>query len=91
MKKAGMCDPSLARKAKVLYFFAAGAAAMGAAMGAAIVAAELAIIGALPCKKALTQVVLETIAKWTQKELIATAAIKIGMPTVGFTTVHIFP
>lgn len=53
-----MCDPSLARKAKVLYFFATGAA-MGAAMGAA----ELAITGALPCKKALTQVVLETIAK----------------------------
>jgi hypothetical protein len=58
-KKAGMCDPSLARKAKVLYFFAAGAA-MGAAMGAAAIDAG---IGALPCKKALTQVVLETIAK----------------------------
>ena len=84
---AGMCDPSHARKAKVLYFFAAGAA-MGAAMGAAAIDAG---IGALPCKKALTQVVLETIAKWTQKELIATAAIKIGIPTVGFTTVHIFP
>jgi|GEM_PF-6018111 len=54
-----MCDPSLARKAKVLYFFAAGAA-MGAAMGAAAIDAG---IGALPCKKALTQVVLETIAK----------------------------
>ena len=80
---AGMCDPSHARKAKVLYFFAAGAA-----MGAAAIDAG---IGALPCKKALTQVVLETIAKWTQKELIATAAIKIGIPTVGFTTVHIFP
>lgn len=50
-----MCDPSLARKAKVLYFFAAGAA-----MGAAAIDAG---IGALPCKKALTQVVLETIAK----------------------------
>ena len=60
MKKAGMCDPSLARKAKVLYFFAAGAAAMGAAEGAAAIDAG---IGALPCKKALTQVVLETIAK----------------------------
>ena len=54
-----MCDPSLARKAKVLYFFAAGAA-MGAAIGAAAIDAG---IGALPCKKALTQVVLETIAK----------------------------
>lgn len=84
---AGMCDPSHARKAKVLYFFAAGAA-MGAAEGAAAIDAG---IGALPCKKALTQVVFETIAKWTQKELIATAAIKIGIPTVGFTTVHIFP
>jgi len=89
---AGMCDPSHARKAKVLYFFAAGAAMGAAAMGAAEGAAAIdAGIGALPCKKALTQVVLETIAKCTQKELIATAAIKIGMPTVGFTTVHIFP
>ena len=37
-----------------------GAAAMGAAEGAAAIDAG---IGALPCKKALTQVVLETIAK----------------------------
>lgn len=57
---AGMCDPSHARKAKVLYFFAAGAAMGAAAMGAAAIDAG---IGALPCKKALTQVVLETIAK----------------------------
>jgi hypothetical protein len=55
-----MCDPSHARKAKVLYFFAAGAAMGAAAMGAAAIDAG---IGALPCKKALTQVVLETIAK----------------------------
>ena len=85
---AGMCDPSHARKAKVLYFFAAGAAMGAAAMGAAMGAAAM---GALPCKKALTQVVLFKMAKCTENDATATAAIMSGTPTEGLTTNHIFP
>jgi hypothetical protein len=47
--------------------------------------------GAFPCKKAFTQVVLFTKARWTLKDPIATAAMIIGIPTEGLTTHHNFP
>lgn len=65
------------------YFCAAGAA------GAPEVAPALADLP--PSKKAFTQVVLLSNAKWTEKEPTATAPKNNGMPTVGLTTVHIFP
>lgn len=46
---------------------------------------------ALPFRKSFTQVVFVVIARCTQNEPIATAERKIGMPTEGFTTHHIFP
>ena len=64
------------------YFFPAGASA------AAVTATGAA---AFPFKNPLTHVVLDTIARWTLNEAIATAAMKTGMPTEGLTTHHIFP
>jgi len=65
------------------YFCAVGAA------GAAETAPALAALP--PSKKAFTQVVLLSNAKCTEKEPTATAPKNSGMPTVGLTTVHIFP
>ena len=64
------------------YFFATGAAG----------APEAAALEDLPpSKNAFTQVVLLSNAKCTEKEPIAHAPKNNGMPTVGLTTVHIFP
>jgi len=65
------------------YFCADGA------VGAA--ATEPALAAFPPSKKAFTQVVLFSNAKWTEKEPTATAPKNNGIPTVGLTTVHIFP
>ena len=65
------------------YFCAAGAA------GAPETAPALVVLP--PSKKAFTQVVLFNNAKCTEKEPTATAPKNRGMPTVGLTTVHIFP
>ena len=65
------------------YFCAAGA--VGAADAAP------ALVDLPPSKKAFTQVVLLSNAKWTEKEPTATAPKNNGIPTVGLTTVHIFP
>jgi hypothetical protein len=65
------------------YFFATGAA------GAPEAAAALEDLP--PSKNAFTQVVLLSNAKCTEKEPIAHAPKNNGMPTVGLTTVHIFP
>jgi hypothetical protein len=65
------------------YFCAVGAA------GAEVTAPAL--VALPPSKKAFTQVVLLSNAKCTEKEPIAHAPKNNGMPTVGLTTVHIFP
>jgi len=65
------------------YFCADGA------VGAAATAPAL--VDLPPSKKAFTQVVLLSSAKCTEKEPTATAPKNNGMPTVGLTTVHIFP
>jgi hypothetical protein len=62
------------------YFFPDGASA------GAVTAA-----GTFPFKKPLTHVVLDTIARWTLNDPIATADKNKGMPTEGLTTHHIFP
>ena len=59
-------------------------------MGVATVCVTAAV-AALPFKNFLTQVVLRVSAKCTENDAIATAAMKIGMPTEGLTTVQIFP
>jgi hypothetical protein len=69
---------------KKTYFCADGA------IGAAV-AAPVALVDLPPSKKAFTQVVLLSNAKCTEKEPTATAPKNKGMPTVGLTTVHIFP
>ena len=53
--------------------------------------AETATLSAFPFRNALTQVVLFKIAKCTENDATATAAIISGTPTEGFTTNHIFP
>jgi hypothetical protein len=62
------------------YFLTAGSAAGAIAT----------TLPALPFKKPFTQVVFMVNAKCTLNEAIATAAMNIGIPTEGFTTVHIF-
>ena len=56
-----------------------------------VAGAETATLSALPFKNALTQVVLFKIAKCTENDATATAAIMSGTPTEGLTTNHIFP
>jgi hypothetical protein len=75
-------DQALARlavRAFTLYFFTAASAA-GAAATTLVP----------PFKKLFTQVVFVVRAKCTLKDEIATAAMKTGIPTEGFTTHHIF-
>jgi hypothetical protein len=66
------------------YFCAAGAAG-------ALEATAAALEDLPPSKNAFTQVVLLSNAKCTEKEPIAHAPKNRGIPTVGLTTVHIFP
>jgi len=53
--------------------------------------AVTATLSAFPFRNALTQVVLFKIAKCTENDATATAAIISGTPTEGLTTNHIFP
>jgi len=53
--------------------------------------ADTATLSALPFRNALTQVVLFKIAKCTENDATATAAIMSGTHTEGLTTSHIFP
>jgi len=53
--------------------------------------ADTATLSAFPLRNALTQVVLFNIAKCTENDATATAAIMSGTPTEGLTTNHIFP
>jgi hypothetical protein len=46
---------------------------------------------AFPFKKAGNQLVFVRIAAWVSSEAVATPTKNSGIPTVGFTTNHIFP